>query len=143
VKAPAVLKFGLKEEFATDFIACAGTFQILETIVRLVWYPAFFVTALLLTGTLYTVNQHASRLDRLEAINASQSDAFVKAAAKLCGQQIDDIDLLDVRANLDPELYIARLRGIFLLFTLKNHGLDAGGSFCEKELEILAGALGQ
>ena len=115
-------------------MAVAGTFQYTETQVKLVWYTALAVIALLFTGTLYVTNQLseriarlelaaednlASRIERLELVKQTEVAAFVKGLSVLCGHQEPKKDLFDFDAEQGADLYTANLNGVILVTRLK------------------------
>lgn len=116
---------------------------------KLVWYTALAVIALLFTGTLYITNQlseriarlevavdadHASRIERLELVKHTEVAAFVKGLSVLCGHQEPKRDLFDFNAQLGADLYAANLNGIILVTRLKEFGVRPEKTFCENEL---------
>ena len=127
----------------------AGTFQISETQVKLVWYTALAVITLLFTGTLYVTNQlseriarlevaadadHTGRIERLELVKQTEVVACVRGVSVLCGHQEPSRDLFDFDAQLGADLYTANLNGVILVTRLKEYGLRPEKTFCEKEL---------
>ncbi|WP_434052904.1 MAG: hypothetical protein RDA78_27330 [Roseibium sp.] len=116
---------------------------------KLVWYTALAVIALLFTGTLYVTNQLseriarlelaaednlASRIERLELVKQTEVAAFVKGLSVLCGHQEPKKDLFDFDAEQGADLYTANLNGVILVTRLKDYGLRPEKSFCDTEL---------
>ncbi|WP_306140577.1 hypothetical protein [Roseibium sp. MMSF_3412] len=116
---------------------------------KLVWYTALAVIALLFTGTLYAANQLSQRIDRLEQevadhlpgrierlelVKHTEVAAFVKGLSVLCGHQDMTQDLFDFDATQGADLYTANLNGVTLVTRLKDYGLRPEKSFCENEL---------
>lgn len=116
---------------------------------KLVWYAALVVIAVLLTGTLYVTNQLSERIarleihengqlservGRLELVKHTEIAAFVKGLSVLCGQQELTQDLFDFDAGEGADLYTANLNGVTLVMRLKDYGLRPERSFCDNEL---------
>lgn len=116
---------------------------------KLVWYTALAVIALLFTGTLHVTNQLseriarleqaadddlAGRIERLELVKHTEVAAFVKGLSVLCGHQELQNDLFDFDAHLGADLYTSNLNGIILVTRLKEYGLRPEKSFCDNEL---------
>lgn len=116
---------------------------------KLVWYAALVVIAVLLTGTLYVTNQLSERIarlempaddqlsarvGRLELVKRTEIAAFVKGLSVLCGHQEPAKDLFDFDAGEGADLYTANLNGVTLVTRLKDYGLRPERSFCENEL---------
>lgn len=116
---------------------------------KLVWYAALVVIAVLLTGTLYVTNQLSERIarlelpaddqlsarvGRLELVKRTEVAAFVKGLSVLCGHQELSQDLFDFDAGEGADLYTANLNGVTLVTRLKDYGLRPEKSFCDNEL---------
>ncbi|WP_421982001.1 hypothetical protein [Roseibium sp.] len=116
---------------------------------KLVWYAALVVIAVLLTGTLYVTNQLSERIDRLESNQAGQLSeridrlelarrtqvaAFVKGVAVLCGHEALTKELFDFDPRRGADLYTANLSGVILVTQLKQYGLRPDEAFCDNEL---------
>ncbi|MEL7525152.1 MAG: hypothetical protein AAFN16_05255 [Pseudomonadota bacterium] len=116
---------------------------------KLVWYTALAVIALLLTGTLYVTNQLSERIarlelqagnqlsarvERLELVKHTEVAAFVKGLSVLCGHQELKKNLFEFDATQGADLYTANLGGVILVTRLKDYGLRPEKSFCDNEL---------